>query len=194
MDDHSTQAVEDRETRATPAPIPRRDFLGLATVALGGLIAMVLAVPGLAYILSPLRRKGQEGSFHTLTRLKQLEVGVPRSFAIIEERQDSWVKYPREPVGSVWLIRQPAGSDPPVVALQSECPHLGCAINLKADRSGFLCPCHTSAFTLEGAPTNQVPPRPMDRLEVEVTSGEDPEVRVRFQRFRTASEEKIPLA
>lgn len=194
MDDHSTQVIAEPEPRANPPAIPRRDFLGLATVTLGGLVAMVLAIPGVAYILSPLRRKGQEASFHTLTRLNQLEVGVPRSFAIIEERQDSWVKYPREPVGSVWLVRQPAGSDPPVVALQSECPHLGCAINLKADRTGFICPCHTSAFTLEGAVTNRVPPRPMDRLEVEVTSGEDPEVRVRFQRFRTATEEKIPLA
>ena len=194
MDDPSTEVVADLELRATRSGIPRRDFLGVATVCLGGLVALVLGIPGLAYILSPLRRKAQEGAFHTLTRLKQLEIGVPRSFAIIEERQDSWVKYPREPVGSVWLIRQPAGSDPPVLALQSECPHLGCAINLKADGTGFLCPCHTSAYTLEGRPTNQVPPRPMDRLEVEVTSGEEPEVRVRFQRFRTATEEKIPLA
>jgi menaquinol-cytochrome c reductase iron-sulfur subunit len=194
MHDHSTQAVADRATRAVPDAIPRRDFLGLATVALGGLIAMVLAIPGAAYILSPLRRKARAGALHTLTGLNELEVGVPKSFAIIEERQDSWVKYPREPVGSVWLIRQPPGSHPPVLAFQSECPHLGCAVNLKADRSGFLCPCHTSAFTLEGAATNQVPPRPMDRLEVEVSSDEDPQVRVRFQRFRTAVEEKIPLA
>lgn len=194
MDDYCTQVIEDRETRVMRQAIPRRDFLGLATAAIGGLIAMAVAIPGVAYILSPLRRKGQEGAFHMLTRLDQLEVGVPRSFAIIEERQDSWVKYPREPVGSVWLIRQPPGAEPPVLALQSECPHLGCAINLKADRSGFLCPCHTSSFTLEGTPTNQVPPRPMDRLEVEVTSGDDPEVRVRFQRFRTATEEKTPLA
>jgi menaquinol-cytochrome c reductase iron-sulfur subunit len=194
MDDPSTQVMAGRESRAAAAEMPRRGFLGLATVALGSLVTLALALPGLAYILSPLRRKGQEGGFHALTRLNQLEVGVPKSFAIIEERQDSWVKYPREPVGSIWLVRQPPGSDPPVVALQSECPHLGCAINLKADRSGFLCPCHTSAFTLEGKATNQVPPRSMDRLEVEVSTGEDPEVRVRFQRFRTASEEKIPLA
>ena len=33
----------------------------------------------------------------------------------------------------------------------------------------------------------------MDRLEVELTAGDDPEVRVKFQRFRTQSEEKIPL-
>jgi menaquinol-cytochrome c reductase iron-sulfur subunit len=174
--------------------MPRREFLGMATVAIGSLVAMALAIPGVAYVLSPLRRKGEEGASHTLTRLNQLEIGVPRSFAIIEERQDAWVKYPREPVGSVWLVRQPVGSDPPVLALQAECPHLGCAINLKPDRTGFLCPCHTSAFTLEGRPTNRVPPRPMDRLEIEVTSGDNPEIRVRFQRFRTATEEKIPLA
>jgi Rieske Fe-S protein len=190
----SSPAIAESEPRFEPTGLHRRDFLGLATSALGGLVAMILALPGLAYVLSPLRRKGQDAAFHTLTRLKELEVGVPRSFAIIEERQDSWVRYPREPVGSVWLVRQPAGSDPPVVALQSECTHLGCAINLKADRSGFLCPCHTSAFTLDGTPTNQVPPRPMDRLEVQVTPGDDPEVRVKFQRFRTAIEEKIPLA
>jgi hypothetical protein len=34
----------------------------------------------------------------------------------------------------------------------------------------------------------------MDRLEVQLSPGADPEVRVRFQRFRTANEEKIPLA
>jgi menaquinol-cytochrome c reductase iron-sulfur subunit len=193
MDDHSAQAAAARQTGHSDTGIPRRGFLGAATVALGGLIAAVLAVPGVAYVLSPLRRKGPEAASHNLSRLGQLQVGVPRLFSIVEERQDAWVKYPREPVGSVWLIRQPAGSDPPVIALQSECPHLGCAVNLKADRSGFLCPCHTSAFTFDGTPTNRVPPRPMDRLDVELTPGEDPEIRVRFQRFRTQSEEKIPL-
>jgi Rieske Fe-S protein len=171
----------------------RRDFYQFATVGLGGLIGLILAVPGVAYIASPLRKKGREESFETLTRLSQLAVGAPRSFAIIEERHDAWVKYPREPVGSVWLIRQPEGTDPPVIALSSECPHLGCAVNLTADHKSFLCPCHTSAFDLQGTKKNPVPPRNMDRLEVELTKGADPEVRVKFQRFRTQSEEQIPL-
>jgi menaquinol-cytochrome c reductase iron-sulfur subunit len=171
----------------------RRDFLRFATVAVGTLIGLVLAVPGVAYIISPLRKKGQVESFDTLARLSQLEVGVPRSFAIIADRRDAWVKYPREAVGSVWLIRQPEESGSPVIALTSECPHLGCAVNLAADGKSFLCPCHTSAFDFEGRPKNQVPPRPMDRLKVELTKGDDPEVRVKFQRFRTGSEEKIPL-
>jgi menaquinol-cytochrome c reductase iron-sulfur subunit len=171
----------------------RRDILRFATVGLGALMGLVLAVPGVAYVISPLRKKGREESFETLTSLKQLEVGVPRSFAIIQDRRDAWVKYPREPVGSVWLIRQPGTAEAPVIALTTECPHLGCAVNLAADGKSFLCPCHTSAFDLEGEPKNQVPPRPMDRLEVELTKGDDPEVRVKFQRFRTQSEEQIPL-
>lgn len=171
----------------------RRDFYELATVGLGTLIGAVLAVPGLAYIASPLRNKDRDEPFETLTRLSQLEVGVPRSFAIIKERHDAWVKYPREPVGSVWLIRQPEGKGEPVIALSSECPHLGCAVNLNADGKSFLCPCHTSAFDLDGTKKNAVPPRHMDRLKVELTAGDDPEVRVKFQRFRTQSEEQTPL-
>ena len=171
----------------------RRDIFRFATIVLGTIMGAVLAVPGVAYLVSPLRKRGRDESFETLTSLKQLNVGVPRSFAIIQDRRDAWVTYPREPVGSVWLIRQPQGSERPVIALSSECPHLGCAVNLAAGGKGFLCPCHTSAFDLDGNPQNQVPPRPMDRLDVELTEGDDPEVRVKFQRFRTQSEEKIPL-
>jgi menaquinol-cytochrome c reductase iron-sulfur subunit len=174
----------------------RRNLYRLATLALGSLMGIVLAVPGIAFIVTPLRRRGRDAEYQTLTRLSELEPGVPRSFAVIEERQDAWVRYPREPVGSVWLLRRDKGTGggPEVIALQMECPHLGCAINLAADRKSFVCPCHTSAFSLEGAPRNRVPPRPMDRLKVEVTPGSDPEVRVKFQRFRTQSEEQIPLA
>ena len=121
-------------------------------------------------------------------------MGVPRSFAIIQDQTDAWIKYPSEPVGSVWLIRQPAGTKPEVIAFTAECPHLGCAINLSADGKSFLCPCHASAFDFDGKPQNQVPPRPMDRLDVELTAEPDPKVRVKFQRFRTLAQERIPLA
>jgi Rieske Fe-S protein len=154
-----------------------------------------LAIPGVAYLLDPLlRRRARQSDYHTLARLGELVEGVPRSFAVVDERQDAWVRYPREPIGSVWLIRQPAGADPPVIAFTAECPHLGCAVNLAADGKSFLCPCHTSNFSFDGKPLNQVPPRPMDRLEVRLAPGDDPEVQVKFQRFRTQSEEKIPLA
>ncbi len=168
----------------------RRDFYRVGSVLLSGLIGLALAVPGVAYLLSPLRKgaKDEEG-FEPLTRLSQLKVDEPRSFAIIADTQDAWVRYPQEPVGSVWLIRRGDGN---VTAFSTECPHLGCAVNLAADGKSFLCPCHTSAFDFQGKPQNQVPPRPMDGLKVELSQDADPVVKVKFERFRTGSKEQIP--
>lgn len=174
----------------------RRDFCRIGTIVLGNIVALTLAIPGVGYLLDPLRRKSKEGEYQKIAKLGQLSVGEPRSFAVIEERQDAWVKYPREPVGSVWLVRQPSGSKPEVIAFTAECPHLGCAVNLTGEGSSrsFLCPCHTSRFDLSGKPENTVPPRPMDTLDVELSTDPDPEVLVKFQRFRTQAKEKTPLA
>lgn len=172
----------------------RRDFYRIGTIVLGNVVALVLAVPGVAYVLDPLRRATKQGDLQRLANLSELTVGEPRSFTVIDERQDAWVKYPREPIGSVWLVRQPPGSKPEVVAFTAECPHLGCAVNLTADGKSFLCPCHTSSFDIKGARLNAIPPRGMDTLPVEVSDDADPEVRVKFQRFRTQEKEKTPLA
>jgi Rieske Fe-S protein len=172
----------------------RRDFYRIGNVVLGGLITAALAIPGLAYLLDPLGKRRGAVREYPLAKLSDLKVGVPRSYQIVDERQDAWVKYPKEPIGLVWLVRQPDGVGESVVAFQAECPHLGCAVNLAPDQKSFRCPCHDSAFTLEGKPTNQIPPRPMDRLTVSPLEGKDPVVTVRFERFRSQSEEKIPLA
>jgi Rieske Fe-S protein len=172
----------------------RRDFHRVGTIVIGNAVALALAVPGIRYLLDPLGKSSKQGGFLTLARLEDLKVGEPRSFAVIDERRDAWVKYPREPIGSVWLVRQPAGVKPEVVAFTAECPHLGCAVSLTPDGASFLCPCHTSAFDKSGKRLNDVPPRGMDTLEVELTEGGDPAIRVRFQRFRTQEKEKRPLA
>jgi Rieske Fe-S protein len=171
----------------------RRDFYGYATLGLSALMGAVLAIPGVFYLLDPLRRKAKGGGLYEIARLSQLKAGIPQAFAIVDERQDAWVKYPREPIGSVWLVRQDGSSRSPVMAFQAECPHLGCPVGLSSDGKSFFCPCHTSAFTFDGKPLNQVPPRAMDRLEVELTKDADPAVRVRFERYRAQAEEKIPL-
>jgi len=172
----------------------RRDVFRLGAVALGNLFALALAVPGIKFLLDPLGKKASGGAFRPLTTLGQLKVGEPRAFAIIARRQDGWVKYPEEPVGSVWLVRQPEGSPEPVVALSAECPHLSCPVPLAADGKSFLCPCHGASFTLDGKKLNEVAARGMDTLPVEVESGNDPVVRVKFERFQPQASEKKPLA
>lgn len=190
---HSPTSEQAAETE--PAP-HRRNFFAMATQAIGGVVALALAIPGVRYLLDPLGRRTQVDEFRPLPiSLNELVPEVPRQVTIIETRTDAWVRYPAEPIGSVWLVRQPEGTSPAVLAFTSECPHLGCAINLAGDGSGFFCPCHASTFKLDGERTNEIPPRAMDRLEVDPASLTDPAapIRIKFQRFRTGTEEKTPL-
>ena len=172
--------------------LSRRDFYRFGTIVVGNAIALALAVPGIRYLLDPLARKGTAEGFRKLARLSQLEPGKPQAFPIIEARNDAWVKYPEEPVGSVWLVRQP-GQANEVVAFTAECPHLGCAVGLSADGQSFFCPCHTSSFAFDGSVKNTVPPRGMDRLEVKQSTESDPQIEVKFERYRTQSKEKTTL-
>ena len=118
----------------------RREFYRLGAIALGNVFGLALAIPGIKFLLDPLGKKAGGGEFRPLTRLGQLKVGEPESFAVIAARQDAWVRFPPEPVGSVWLVRQPEGSKVPVVAFTAECPHLSCPVNLAGDRKSFFLP------------------------------------------------------
>lgn len=171
----------------------RRDFYRFGTMILGGLMTAALAVPGVAYLLDPLGKRRGAARTYKLAKLSELPIGEPRSFQIVDERQDAWVRYPKEPIGLVWLVRQPDGSADRVVAFQAQCPHLGCAVNLNHDKTAFRCPCHDSAFAFDGSPENKIPPRSMDRLSIAPLEGTDPMIAVQFERFRSQSEEKIPL-
>ena len=58
-----------------------------------------------------------------------------------------------------------------LVALSTECTHLGCALAWQADQRRFRCPCHGSGFTPEGVNLDGPAPRAMDRLRVTIRDG-----------------------
>ena len=171
----------------------RRDLYRWSAIALGNALAVVVAVPVAKYLLDPLGKRTSGGSFRAMTRLSQLKVGEPEAFAVIAKRQDAWTRYPPEPVGSVWLVRQADGVEPKVLALSAECPHLSCPVNLAPDRKTFLCPCHQASFRFDGQTLNAVSPRGMDALEVQLSGDSDPEIAVKFERFVPQKREKTPL-
>jgi menaquinol-cytochrome c reductase iron-sulfur subunit len=81
-------------------------------------------------------------------------------------------------------------ADGKLTALSTTCPHLGCAVDFDAAAGKFKCPCHRSAFTLDGTVEEGPSPRPMDALELQETDGL---VAIRFQRFRTGVSDKEPV-
>ena len=143
----------------------RRRFFLSAIYGLWGLIGAALAMPAAAYLLFPPRvRKSAE--WVPAADLAQLKLREPEEIVFRRTRVDGW-KVTSEKA-STWLVRM---SDAEVVAFAPQCTHLGCAYHWEDKRNDFVCPCHTSAFSIEGKVLTGPAPRPLDRYQVKIESG-----------------------
>jgi len=189
----------DRPRHSEPADDDRRGFFGKATaVVIGGLITVFPAAAGLFTFADPLRSRAKAGGDDepgTLVRVATLEAlpddGVPRQFPVIADRQDAWNRFPNEAIGAVYLRRQ-KGSDQ-IEAFNATCPHAGCFVNFVADRSDYQCPCHNSAFDVDGHCKYGPSPRDLDSLTAEVRGdGDEQAIWVRYVDFIVGVENKQP--
>lgn len=135
-------------SRLDPEALPRRDFLGMASLwamASTMLFAFVglLRLPKAAVLASPSRR---------------FKVMLPESLA---EGQ------PFVPPGrSVALYRDAQGG---VYAISTICTHLGCIV--KPGPEGFECPCHGSRFAPDGTVVKGPAPTALPWRKVAVSGG-----------------------
>lgn len=171
----------------------RRGFLKkFLASAIGGLLALVPVAAGVRVLLDPLRRKSAVGGAVRVASLDALPAdGVPRKFSVLADREDAWNKFTNVPVGAVYLRRTVEGK---LEALNVVCPHAGCFVDFNSGRSQFICPCHNSAFAVDGKIADPKSPsaRALDTLEVEVRN--EKEVWVKFQNFEAGKAKKIPVA
>jgi nitrite reductase/ring-hydroxylating ferredoxin subunit len=134
-------------SRLAPDPVPRRDFLGLASLVaaasalLFGAIG-ILQLPKAAVLSSPSRK---------------FRVSLPESLPAGE----AFVP----PGRSVALFRDAEG----IYAISTVCTHLGCIV--KPTGQGFDCPCHGSRFAPDGAVVKGPAPAPLHWLKVSTAGG-----------------------
>ncbi|MDB5387780.1 MAG: Rieske (2Fe-2S) domain protein [Planctomycetaceae bacterium] len=169
----------------------RRGFLYKAfTIVIGAVVGITPALAGIVFFFDPLRKRKAAGGFLKVGRLDSVpQDGTPVRFTVIvERRQDAWTTYLNEPIGGVYVRRD--GEE--IVAFNTTCPHLGCAVDYLPGRGQYLCPCHDSAFAIDGKRTNKTPPRDMDRLEVDTDKLKAGEVWVKYQDFKTGEEHPVP--
>jgi menaquinol-cytochrome c reductase iron-sulfur subunit len=180
--------------KPTDPPSPeRRDFMKKAcAVCLGTAAVLVPAGAGLRVLLDPLGRKAAAGEKMMVTTLDALPAdGTPQKFAIMADRVDAWTKFPNAPVGAIYLRKT---GEKTAEAINVVCPHAGCFVDFRTEKKDYYCPCHNSAFGLDGRITDPKSPSPrgLDTLEVEVRN--EKEVWVLFQNFQTGKSDKVPVA
>jgi menaquinol-cytochrome c reductase iron-sulfur subunit len=197
----STPATSPPTSPAPPCDNRRSFFTVAAAVVTGAIAVLAPLAAGVASFLTPLFRRSKSARVR-VALLEQVPAdGVPRSFPVLADRVDAWNRYPQQRIGAVYLVRKEGEEKP--TAFTAKCPHAGCFVGYTPGEDTFKCPCHTSAFKLDGARVrgdDEVSPRDMDWLDVEVqsvTAGDGAkidEVWVEFVDFQTGRKERIPTA
>jgi cytochrome b6-f complex iron-sulfur subunit len=70
--------------------------------------------------------------------------------------------------GRFYLVRLDDGG---FLALSLRCTHLGCSIEWEDDKNRFICPCHASAFEINGNVQNPPAPSALDYFPVVIQNG-----------------------
>jgi menaquinol-cytochrome c reductase iron-sulfur subunit len=180
--------------------LPRRSFMTSAVAFLVGAIAgLAPLAAAVVYFLDPVTRRKKavgatgaavdaDGFIRITTREALPQDGTPRAFKVIADLQDYWNKFPDAEIGSVFLSQDAQGQ---ITCFNTRCPHLGCTVGYDDKEQRYFCPCHESAFSLDGKRSNDIPPRDMDRLECHEEA--DGTIRVRYVKYRAGIKEQKPI-
>lgn len=163
----------------------RRTVLKVITGCAGAAVAGVGVATTGGFVAQSERRPAEGGAatWRRVARLDALERGRPLKAPVIGAVEDGWIRSPDRRIGSVWIIRD---DERTVRAFSAVCPHLGCSIDRADDR--FVCKCHDSHFTEQGAVVDGPSPRGMDPIEARVADGW---VEVKHRKFKLGTAERM---
>lgn len=122
--------------------ISRRDFLNLLWGTAGAVALTEMSLVGLRF-LAPRPVVGEFGGVFNVGIVGDFPLG---SVTPVE-------------AGRFYVVRLNDGG---LLAVYRRCTHLGCAVPYDPAVGQFVCPCHGSAFTMDGAVLNAPAPRPLD--------------------------------
>lgn len=145
--------------------VSRRRFHLTVIYGLWGLICATLSLPALLYLFLPprLRRAAEWVEAGDVTKLVPR---IPTELVFRKNRVDGWkISSEKE---TAWVVKL---DDQRIVAFGPQCTHLGCAYHWEEPKSQFLCPCHSSVFSVDGKVISGPAPRPLDRYETKIENG-----------------------
>ncbi len=215
---HEAQAYKDP---GTPEEQSRRTFLANATLAVGGVIGLVLTIPLLTSLIpesliSPDKSAGGTWADLPKDQFAKLDSkpGTPVKITFTFQYADGYFP-PADDQQFVWgvklspdqaanfkakrpdLFGNPADEvkyDAVVmnyVIFSSICPHLGCRFDWNEAATRFICPCHGSQFGAEGDKLAGPAPRGLDPLPFREKDGK---AQVTWIQYKSGQPDRLIVA
>ncbi|MHB8145713.1 MAG: Rieske 2Fe-2S domain-containing protein, partial [Vulcanimicrobiaceae bacterium] len=198
----------------TAEEMTRRTFMANATLAIGGVIGLGLAIPIVGSLLPSDATAAGNFSPLTAAELTQLQTATskPVKLTFQLKAKDSYLPE-QSSEEYVWGIKvdpvkfeakrpnlfkkgDPAGVGYEVVnlsfvILSPICPHLGCRFDWNVSANKFLCPCHGSQFNFDGEHLAGPAPRGLDPLPLREQSGV---AEIMWVRYKSAVPDRIVIS
>jgi menaquinol-cytochrome c reductase iron-sulfur subunit len=148
-------------------PSRRETFLKLGLL-FSGFVSMLLGVPILGYVLSPVvrGRKAGSGSWVSLGSVDQFPPGETRRSTYRHPSVSAW---DGETANTACWVRRIDDQTFQVFAIN--CAHLGCPVRWFAQSGLFLCPCHGGAYYADGSRASGPPERGLFEYAYQVDRG-----------------------
>lgn len=218
MGAHEAQAYKNN---GSPEEQSRRQFLANATLAVGGVIGLVLTVPLVGSLipeslLSPDKSAGGVWADIPKADVSSLSAkpGEPVKITFNFKYADGYlppsddtqfvygVKLTPEQEQSFKSKRPDLYANPngaikydavtmSFVMFSSICPHLGCRYAWNSDQKRFICPCHGSVYGIEGDKQAGPAPRGLDPLPFRDKSGQ---AQVTWIQYKSGQPDRLIVA
>ena len=146
----------------------RRAMLVKIGLLLNGIVGVVLAVPIVRYLVSPVTRERQIGyeSWLSLGGLEQFPAGQTRLATYRNPAVNAW---DGETADIACWVRNVDDQKFQVFAIN--CAHLGCPVRWFAQSRLFMCPCHGGAYYQDGSRASGPPERGLFQYHYKIEDG-----------------------
>ena len=151
-----------------PGGLSRRQMYLKIAMLFNGIVGMLLAIPIVRYILSPVTRDRKQGyeRWILLGSIDQFPSGQTRLATYRNPVAHAW---DGETANIACWVRHTAGEHFQVFAIN--CAHLGCPVRWFPQSGLFLCPCHGGAYYSDGSRASGPPERGLFEYPFKILDG-----------------------
>lgn len=153
-----------------PPPDDRRTFfqklLLLVTGAVGLLATAALAIPFIAYLIGPTRKR--TAPWIALGPLGKFPLGETRLANFVNPLGQSWDGMTANNSVYVRFMGRDGNGKHKFLVFSVNCAHLGCPVEWFPQSGLFMCPCHGGVYYENGERASGPPPRGLYQCDWEV--------------------------
>ena len=139
--------------RREPRRLSRRQFAFLGTQAVGAVVTLLLGIPIVGFILTPLFHR-QQVLWRQVGDISGVPDRQPTKF-VVSFPQDEWTTANEDL--AVYVVKINSN----YLVFSNVCTHMQCPVRWQADLGQFLCPCHGGLYDRTGLNIGGPPPKPL---------------------------------